>query len=81
MTLQEILLIVVVLALLLLPILLARYVKQPIYTYSVFAINVLVLILVWGFAGDGSLPLRIIVTVFVIKNTAETLKKYKVFSN
>lgn len=81
MTVQVILLVVLILALLLFPILLARFVKQPHYTYSTLAINAWGLIVIWVFAGDGSLTIRIILTGLLIINTVETLKKYKAFTN
>ncbi len=80
MTLSEILLIIAIVALLIIQSLLTKRIKQPLNTYVNLTIGLLLLILVWFFAGDGSLPLRIVITVHVIISAIKTIKVYKEFS-
>lgn len=80
MTLNEILLIIAVAVLLVVPSLLIKRERQPLNTYIQLVCGVLLMILVWGFAGEGSLPLIIMVTSIVIKNAFKTWKEYKEFS-
>lgn len=79
MTLSEILLIIAIVVILIIQSLLTKRIKQPLNTYVNLTIGLLLLILVWFFAGDGSLPLRIIITVHVIISTIKTIKEYKEF--
>jgi hypothetical protein len=80
MTLSEILLIIAIVALLIIPSILNKRIRQPLNTYVNLTIGLLLLILVWFFTGEGSLPLRIIITTVVIKSTIKTIKEYKEFS-
>ncbi len=79
MTFNEIVLISVIVALLIIPPLFVKRIRQPLNTYVKLTIGLLLLILVWVFAGEGSLPLRIIITAIVIKSALKTIKEYKEF--
>ena len=80
MTLNEILLLIAIVVLLIIPSLLVKRISQPLKTYVNLATGLLLLILVWFFAGDGSLPLKVVITTFVIKSAIETIKEYKEFA-
>ena len=76
---NEIILIIAIVALLTVPSLFLKRIREPLKTYAKLTIGLILLILVWFFTAEGSLPLRIIVTAVVIKNTIKTLKDYNEF--
>ncbi len=77
----EILLIIVIVALLVLPPYIFNRIKEPFRTYGSIFIGLILLILVWFFTAEGSLPLRIIVTAVVIKNTLKSIQEYNEFKH
>jgi hypothetical protein len=80
MTTNEILLIVVFIALLIIPSWLLKRIKQPLNTYIKLASGLLLLILIWFFADKGSLPLKGIMTIVVLSSAIKTIKDYVDFS-
>jgi uncharacterized membrane protein YoaK (UPF0700 family) len=76
MTLNEILLIIAFIALLTTPSLILRRVRQPLNTYIKLTSGFLLLLLVWFFADEGSLLVKLIMTTIVVSAQIKTLKEY-----
>jgi hypothetical protein len=80
MTVNEILLMVVFIALLIIPSWLLKRIKQPLNTYIKLASGLLLLILIWFFADKGSLSLKGLMTIVVVSSMIKTIKDYVDFS-
>jgi hypothetical protein len=80
MTLNEILLLVVFIAALIIPPLLLKRTRQPLNTYIKLASGLFLLILVWFLAPKGSVPFKGILTILVVASGIKTLKDYLEFS-
>lgn len=76
MTLNEILLVFAFIAALVIPSLLLKRVGQPLNMYTKLASGILLLILVWFFAGEGTLPIKVILTTVVVSSAIKTIKDY-----
>jgi hypothetical protein len=79
MTLNEILIIVAFIAVLVIPSLFLKRLRQPLNTYIKLTSGLLLLILVWFFGDEGSLPIKVIMTTIVVSSAIKTLKDYKDF--
>ncbi len=77
MTLNEILLIVVAMTILVIIPSILKRIKQPLNTYITLTSELLLLILVWFFTDNGSLPIKVIMTLFVIASAIKSIKDYK----
>jgi hypothetical protein len=80
MTLNEILLITGVMTVLIIPYLLMKRIKKPINTYIRLTSGLLLLILVWFFASDSPLPIKVIMTIIVVSSAIKAIKEYLDFS-
>ena len=80
MTLNEILLLVIFIAALIIPSLLLKRTRQPLNTYIKLASALLLLILVWFLAPKGSLPVKGILTIVVTASGIKTIRDYLEFS-
>jgi uncharacterized membrane protein YoaK (UPF0700 family) len=76
----EFLLIIVFIAAVIMASILLKRVRQPINTYIRLTSGLLLLILVWFFANEGSLSLKIIMTVIVVSSAIKTTKDYLDFA-
>jgi len=76
MTLNEILLVIAFIGALVIPSLLLKRVRQPLNTYIKLASGLLLLALVWFFADEGSLPVKVIFTTVVVSSAIKTIKDY-----
>ena len=80
MTWNEILLIVAFIATLIIPSLLLKRIRQPLNTYIKLATALLLLLLVWFFVNEGSLPIKLLMTIVVVSSAIKTIKDYLGFS-
>lgn len=80
MTLNEILLIVAVMTVLIIPYLIMKRIKQPMNTYIRLISGLLLLVLVWFFGNENSVPIKIILTAIIVSGAIKTIKDYLHFS-
>ena len=76
MNMNEILLILAVLAMWTVSYFFMKNIKQPLKTYIKLSAGLLLLILVWFFAKESSLPIKILMSAIVISSAIKTRKDY-----
>jgi hypothetical protein len=74
---NEWLLVTVCIAIILITLFTVRRFKQPILTYVRLVSSLLLLVLVWGFAEEAKLPLKVLMTVFALTSAAKAIKDYQ----
>lgn len=77
---NEILLIIVIIAMLIIPPVVLKRLRQPINIYIKLSTGLLLLILVWFFADESSLPIKILMTTVIVSSAIRTIKDYLGFA-